>query len=886
MTTRLVLATAPVPLSARYGALAGAGSTEPSFGLVCLAASALRDGFETRIIECSAENMDVGAAAREILAVDPDVVGLSSTTSGITASAELATLLKSSKPRILTIIGGCHVSALPEQTLREFPAFDIGVVGEGELTLVDILRHFDSSDQPPANAPGTVVRHGNEIVRLPPRPLIEDLDSLPLPAWNLLRGFPQSFRPSPARIRRWPCASVVLTRGCPNNCTFCDRSVFGHKCRTYSPSYAVEMFRDLHLNHGVREILIEDDTFMTFRNNVFELCEQLLSSELDISWSCLGRADRVDPELLRAMKKAGCWHISYGIESGDAGILTSVNKRLDIEQIRQAVAWSRQAGLRTKGFFMVGFPGETPQTLQATRDLALSLDLDDITISKLTPFPGSSLYADIERYGEFIRDWSRMNVLTTVFIPKGLTADDLDRAASSILRHFYLRPRLMLRHALYALTQPRLWTFYLSAFRALLRSTSTAKPVQADRKMQRPGDRSREASVRIGINTLYLVPGQVGGSEVYLRRTLDALVRKFPSTEFVIIANMENNASWHEIKGHSAKVRIVPIRVRGSNRLARLLCEQTVLPILAGRKKLDILWSPGGAAPIACRVPQVVTILDMLYKDHPSDWPPAARVAHSVLVPLACKVCNAILTISRFSMQQITAHIPGVDGKIHVTYPAADSCFSVRPAEDPRQRLRHLITADLPYILCVANTYPHKNVHGLVDSFDRIASRIPQMLVIVGTPMPKWGIGESLVANAIARSRHRDRIVRLQELSLEDLIALYQAADLFVIPSLYEGFGLPLIEALAAGVPCVAANRASLPEIGHDAVKYFDPSEPQSLDCAILEVLSLPPDERLRMVERGRQRAALFSWDATAALTMECFTEVLASSRSHPRSPP
>jgi|GEM_PF-125330 len=884
MTAKLVLATAPVPLSERYGPLAGAGSTEPSFGVACLAACAAREGFDVHIVECSAENMDIETAANEILAFDPDVVGISSTTSGITASASLAHLLKRRKPGTVAIVGGCHVSALPEETLREFPAFDIGVTGEGELTLLDILRRFDSYRQIPADCPGTVVRCGDDIVRLPPRPLIADLDSLPLPAWNLLRGFPRSFRPSPARIRRWPCASIVLTRGCPNNCTFCDRSVFGRKCRAYSPAYAVEMIRDLRANHGVREILIEDDTFMTFRPNVIEFCERLISSGLDISWSCLGRADRVDPELLRAMKKAGCWHISYGIESGSPEILASVRKRLDIGQIRQAVAWSREAGLRTKGFFMVGFPGETPATMEATEKLALSLGLDDITVSKLTPFPGSELYADIERYGSFTRNWAAMNVLTPVFVPSGLTADDLDRAASRMLRRFYLRPGLVFRHALYAISRPRLWMFCLSALRALIRSTGgRTKPrnshPQRSGSLPKPAETVGAAPVqptRIGINTLYLVPGHVGGSEVYLRSTLERLVRNFPSVEFVIFANIENASSWDEILRQSPRVRTVPLPVRGGNRFARLAFEQIVLPALAKREELDILWSPGGVAPVACPVSQVVTILDMLYKDHPSDWPFAARFAQTALVPLACRVCDRIITISKFSMERIASCIRCAEGKICVTHLAADPRFQTRPDRDVRQRLCGIIPADAPWILCVANTYPHKNVHALVASFDRIAPKIPHSLVIVGSPMPKWGIGEPLVRKALARSSHRDRIIRLQNMTIENLVALYQGADLFVIPSVYEGFGLPLVEALAAGVPCIAAQRASLPEIGGDAAIYFDPDRPGALDEAILSALSLPAEERTRLVELGRARAALFSWEKTASLTMNCFIHAFA----------
>ena len=123
----------------------------------------------------------------------------------------------------------------------------------------------------------------------------------------------------------------------------------------------------MRYRYGVKEVLIEDDTFIISKSKTMEFCERLIADRVDITWSCLGRADRVDPQLLRLLKKAGCWHISYGVESGDPEILKRVHKNLDIAEIRQALAWTREAGMWTKGFFMVGFPGETHATLKATR---------------------------------------------------------------------------------------------------------------------------------------------------------------------------------------------------------------------------------------------------------------------------------------------------------------------------------------------------------------------------------------------------------------------------------------------------------------------------------------------------------------------------------------
>lgn len=467
MMPRVVLVSAPVSVAERYGAFASAGSTEPSFGLLCLAAAARQAGAGVAVVEASARGLDVPSAFREIMALNPDVVGFTATTSEIVQAAELAARVKEAGARILTLVGGCHVTAIPEETLQAFPAFDMAVIGEGEETLCEIIRELSRGERYPRGVAGTLIRDGAELRRQAPRPLIADLDALPLPAWDLLSGFPGMFRPSPGRIRRWPCASIVLTRGCPNQCVFCDRSVFGNRCRAYSPARAVELVRDLRQCYGVREILIEDDTFIISKARVSEFCERVIAGKLGISWSCLGRADRVDPQLLRLMKRAGCWHISFGIESGDPQILESMHKRLNLDQIRQAVAWSRAAGMRTKGFFIVGFPGETPASLEKTRRLACALPLDDISVMQMTPFPGSELYRLAETYGSFERDWRKMNVLNTVFVPHGFTRADLERARGEMLRAFYLRPGIIVRQGWRILCHPRLLPGALGGMKAL-----------------------------------------------------------------------------------------------------------------------------------------------------------------------------------------------------------------------------------------------------------------------------------------------------------------------------------------------------------------------------------------------------------------------------------
>lgn len=472
---RVALISSPISLEERYGGFAGAGNTESSYALVCLAAVAEREGMDVRIIDAAAENLSVEQTVTEIREYKPDIAGISSTTAGIVASGKLAECLKELDKGIITIIGGCHVTSLPEETLAEFNSFDIAVIGEGELTFTEILRAIDETRAIPTTLPGTALRRKGHFSLNVRRPLIDDLDMLPLPAWRLLRGFPDSFIPSPARINRFPCASVVLARGCPNRCQFCDRSVFGNTVRSYSPAYAINMFKDLANNFGVREILIEDDTFIISHKWVKEFCERLMAEKIDITWSCLGRADRVTADILKLMREAGCWHISYGIESGDQRILDAMKKGEDLSRMEEAVRWSREAGLKTKGFFMVGFPGETVESLRRTKELALKLRLDDISVMQLTPFPGTALYKSAAEYGVFEKDWRKMNTLSTVFVPHGFTGEDMEQARSAMLGAFYFRPSVLIRKFIDVISNPRLFWYMFKGFFVLLKVVKKRK---------------------------------------------------------------------------------------------------------------------------------------------------------------------------------------------------------------------------------------------------------------------------------------------------------------------------------------------------------------------------------------------------------------------------
>lgn len=461
----------PLSLEARYGVKSQSGGQTPPFGLACLAAASRQRGFPTRIIDAPAQGLDDHAVAALVAERQTAVVGLTAATIAVESAARIARIIRRIWPRALIMIGGAHLTALPEETLARYEEFDLGVIGEGERTLCELLDAL-ANGADVRRVPGLILREGQEykllrdevasgsyvpvsdasgvegasdrLARTEPRPLIMDLDSLPPPAFDLLPDLAKHYCPPVHTVRRLPAALLVLSRGCPGRCLFCDRSVFGNRLRAWSANYALGLVEELYQRYGIREIQIRDDNFLAFPRRLEEFCVGLIARRLDLTWTCAGRVDMINPERLALMKRAGCWQIWYGIESGSQAILQTVGKGIRLEQIRRAVHATKKAGIQPCGFFILGHPGETPQTLEETISLACRLPLADAHFSFMTPFPGSELYRRVHEFGRFHADWNELNGWRPTFIPRGLSPEDLERASRRAFFSFYFRLRIVL----------------------------------------------------------------------------------------------------------------------------------------------------------------------------------------------------------------------------------------------------------------------------------------------------------------------------------------------------------------------------------------------------------------------------------------------------------
>jgi radical SAM superfamily enzyme YgiQ (UPF0313 family) len=456
------------------------------WGVLVLAAVARQRGHAVAIVDAKRGGMTLKEATDQVVALRPDVLGISATTISITNGAQIATAVKERLPHVVTVVGGPHVSAAAGPTMEAFPQLDYGVLGEGEVAFFALLDALDAG-RSPGGEPGVAHRAGDGTIDLSCRaPYLDDLDALPFPAWDVLGdAFPHRFGPSIFNYPCTPIATLVTSRGCPFSCSFCDRSTSGKLGRYHSTAYVLEMCRELAAR-GARHVLFYDDLFTVKKRRVVEICEELIRAELPFSWSCNSHPNLLDIETLRLMKRAGCWQIAYGIESGSQRVLDVVKREVRLPRLRETLRLTRQAGIRARGFLMLGHPTEGVDSLEETRVFLRDVELDQVQITKFTPYPGTPAYPTIQQHGTFTEDWEKMNAMNFIFVPNGLSVATLEDYFDRCYRAFYSRPRVLWGLARAFAKEPSYIPRFLSYARAYVRGskrvrygTESARPIPA-----------------------------------------------------------------------------------------------------------------------------------------------------------------------------------------------------------------------------------------------------------------------------------------------------------------------------------------------------------------------------------------------------------------------
>lgn len=413
---------------------------QPPLGLASIAAVLEGENYQVEILDANALQLSETEVIEGI--GDADTIGITAMTPFINSAIKLAQEIKKEKPGSTIIVGGAHVTVLPEETLRNVPEIDIIVRGEGEETVAElysVLKRGGSLQ----NVRGITYRDNGKIRSTPMRPSIADLDSLPFPAYHLLPL--HRYKPHPPHGRKLPFMAVLTSRGCPYNCTFCSKPIFGRMLRSQSPQRIASQIEYLGRKFKIGEIAFYDDIFTLDKKQIARLAKEFKKHNLSIPWTCETRVDLVTPELLETMKESGCYMIAYGIESGNQDILNNLRKKTTIEQVRKAIKMTHDANIQSIGYFMLGSPGETPATIRQTIDFAKNLPLDFAQFSITIPFPGTDLYNLYLKQGIGNENWDNFiyadlrSAGTPVFETALLSKDDLQKWYTTAYKEFYLR---------------------------------------------------------------------------------------------------------------------------------------------------------------------------------------------------------------------------------------------------------------------------------------------------------------------------------------------------------------------------------------------------------------------------------------------------------------
>lgn len=412
-------------------------------GLLYAASPLLSAGYEVKILDLNMADEPDKYLETEVNEFCPDFAGITATTPSIKRAYELAGAVKRRNKQAVVIAGGPHPSAMPEEVLRE-SEIDCVVKGEGDFALYRIIKEGISP-----GIPNIYYKNGGSIIKSAVQGYVtECLDELPFPAYELLDV--QRYAQSGVLSKRQPAGFLEVSRGCYGRCVFCNKGIFGFKVRQKSPERVVDEIERM-LGLGFREIHIIDDMFTADKKRVFGICEEILKRGLKFPWHPHSgvRVDSVNPELLRMMKKAGCYRILYGVESGSQRVLDAINKKITLNQVEDAVRWAKQAKMEVVCAFMLALPTETEEDIRKTIDFAVKLKPDYVKWSITTPLPGTPLFGEMAASGRLkTRDWDKYvfhKPASDIYRHDVLSWGTIQKYYSYAYRRFYFNPSYILK---------------------------------------------------------------------------------------------------------------------------------------------------------------------------------------------------------------------------------------------------------------------------------------------------------------------------------------------------------------------------------------------------------------------------------------------------------
>ncbi len=407
----------------------------PPLGMGYLSSYLKKYGHEVKIIDGLNLDLDNDEIVRRSIEYGAKLVGIYCLSAFFLDAKDLANKLK--KQGVHTVVGGAQATFLPEFTMEKTGA-EFVVAGEAETTILDLVNALDKGEST-ENIPGLYTKDTKMVIL---REQTKNLDDIPFPDWEQID--PRKYKKAPhgGFIKHFPYAPITATRGCPYKCTFCASPKFSQgKIRRRSAKNVVDEIEYLVKNFGIKEIHFEDDNLTLHRPNIVDICNLILERKLKVSFACPNgvRADRVDEELLRLMKKTGFYYLAFGIESGNQQILDNVKKDTTIEKIRTAIELTNKVGIMSQGFFIFGLPGETDETIEQTIKFAKSLPLTRAQFLNLDVMPGTELW-DTLGFEKSV-DWKKNSYHEVTWIPPTVSEEALKKAPARAFKEFYLRPK-------------------------------------------------------------------------------------------------------------------------------------------------------------------------------------------------------------------------------------------------------------------------------------------------------------------------------------------------------------------------------------------------------------------------------------------------------------
>jgi radical SAM superfamily enzyme YgiQ (UPF0313 family) len=456
----------------------------PTLALSTIASSARSQGHNVKILDLSMYQYSYSDVESNVRQFKPDICGITALTPGINQLIDMSVLIKDISEDILIVGGGSHASSLPEETMLQ-SRLDAVVVGEGDLSFPEICNGTKLED-----INGLYYREGDDIKSTGMRPLIENLDELPFPAWDMYDT--ELYRKNISRLlcRKRPVAVIEFSRGCVYKCDFCaSKMTLGLGHRRKSPQRCADEVKLLH-SLGFKEFAVADDIFTSNRKWAIDVCEAILTAGIKMPWTCLNgiRVESANQELFSVMKKAGCYFVSFGFESGNDEVLKEFGKGggASTERGIEAVRLANKAGLDTNGYFMVGLSCDTEQTMAQTIDFARNLELSMLKFSIATAFPGTRMFNTYRGKG-LIYNWDDYHIYRSVslFNHENLSFETVNKYMKLAFRRaITMNPKFIFRRVKRGIvTGEFLWDFiyFLKFIFTPTTSKSTQKYYAKDR---------------------------------------------------------------------------------------------------------------------------------------------------------------------------------------------------------------------------------------------------------------------------------------------------------------------------------------------------------------------------------------------------------------------